>query len=185
MKEEFDIFNIYDGLERNNVMLLFKGELTPDLINSILHIVEEKITRSDTNLKIRKKVFNILVECLQNLYHHNQIRNSDMDSATEFPAGMIMVAEDDEGFSVMTGNFIAKEIVSTLQKKLEQINNLDREGLKELYSKVLGNGEMTAKGGGSLGLIEIARKSGEKLEYGFAPLDNMNNFFSLNVKVNY
>lgn len=185
MKEKFDIFDIYQGLDRNNVMLLFKGELTPDLINSILHIVEEKIYRSDTNLKIRKKVFNILVECLQNLYHHNQIRNSELETPTDFPAGMVMVAEDDDGYSVMTGNFIAKEIVSTLQKKLEEINNLDREELKALYSKVLGNGEMTAKGGGSLGLIEIARKSGKKLEYGFAPLDNMNKFFSLNVKVNH
>ncbi len=166
-------------------MLLFKGELTPDLINSILHIVEEKMNRSDTNLKIRKKVFNILVECLQNLYHHNQIKSSDIDANSDFPAGMVMVAEDDDGYSIMTGNFIASEVVSSLQKKLEEINDLDREGLKALYSKILDNGEMTKKGGGSLGLIEIARKSGEKLEFGFAPLNNMNNFFSLNVKVNH
>lgn len=185
MKEEFDIFDIYHGLEHNNVKLLFKGELTEDLINSILHIVEEKLIRADTNLKLRKKVFNILVECLQNLYHHNQISSTSLEQNNDFPAGIVMVAKDKEGYSIMTGNFIASEVVSSLQKKLEDINNLDRQGLKSLYSKVLDNGIMTMKGGGSLGLIEIARKSGEKLEYGFIPLNDMNNFFSLNVKVNH
>jgi hypothetical protein len=34
-----------------------------------------------------------------------------------------------------------------------------------------------------LGIIDIARKSGRKLEYGFVPLDEKNAFFSLNVNV--
>ena len=166
-------------------MLLFKGELTEDLINSILHAIELKLTDSDANLKIRKKVFNILVECLQNLYHHTEMNSDQEQQSKEVPSGMVIVANDDDGYSIMTGNFITNDSVSSLKTKLEYINKLDREDLKKMYQNVLNNGEMTLKGGGSLGLIEIARKSGKKLEYGFAPIDNMNNFFSLNVKVNH
>mgnify|MGYP007011867753 CR=1 FL=1 len=39
------------------------------------------------------------------------------------------------------------------------------------------------RGGGGLGMIDIARKSGGKLEYGFVPFDKDNAFFSLNVNV--
>ena len=55
--------------------------------------------------------------------------------------------------------------------------------LKSYYKEVLNNGEMSAKGGGGLGMIDIARKSGRKLEYRFDPIDDSFSFFSLHVKV--
>ena len=42
---------------------------------------------------------------------------------------------------------------------------------------------MSAKGGGGLGMIDIARKSGKKLDYKFDPVDDQFSFFSLNIKV--
>ena len=57
------------------------------------------------------------------------------------------------------------------------------DDLKVYYKEVLNNGEMSAKGGGGLGMIDIARKSGKKLEYKFDPIDNSYSFFSLNIKV--
>jgi hypothetical protein len=48
---------------------------------------------------------------------------------------------------------------------------------------VLNNGEMSLKGGGGLGMIDIARKTGEKLEYNFLEIDNKVSFFTLNIKV--
>jgi len=48
---------------------------------------------------------------------------------------------------------------------------------------VLNNGEMSDKGGGGLGMIDIARKTGEKLNYNFMPVDDSYSFFSLNIKI--
>jgi len=52
-----------------------------------------------------------------------------------------------------------------------------------LYKQVLTNGQVSDKGGGGLGIIDIAKKSGEKLDYGFMPVDDFNSFFSLNVSI--
>ena len=60
---------------------------------------------------------------------------------------------------------------------------MDKDALKVYYKEVLNNGEMSAKGGGGLGMIDIARKSGKKLEYKFDNVDNEYSFFSLNIKV--
>ena len=58
-----------------------------------------------------------------------------------------------------------------------------KEELKDYYKQVLNNGEMSLKGGGGLGMIDIARKTGQKLHYNFQNIDNKVSFFSLNIKI--
>jgi len=42
---------------------------------------------------------------------------------------------------------------------------------------------MSKKGGGGLGLIDIARRSGQKLQYKIREIDNDYSFFTLTVKI--
>ena len=65
-----DIYDFYDKMERNNIMLSFKGDVTSELLTSILQIMETKLDNMQEEPKTKKKVYNVLVECLQNLYHH-------------------------------------------------------------------------------------------------------------------
>lgn len=174
-----DIFDIYDKMERNNIMLSFKGSVTSELLTSILQIMETKLDSVDESPKIKKKVFNVLVECLQNLYHHID----EIPDHESYKSAIFMIGKKDDHYFILTGNFILSENVSTLKEKLDAINGMDKEQLKEHYKAVLNNGMMSNKGGGGLGMIDIARKSGQKLEYNFMPVDNINSFFSLNVKV--
>lgn len=184
MNDQFEIYDLYDRMERKNIMLSFKGELTAELLNSILSVVEEKLAHFDESASIRKKVFNVLVEVLQNLYHHRgaspifQSQNGSQTSSV-----IIMIAKNATGYSIFTGNFIENQNVGKLKNRLEEINSMSKADLKALYKSVLNNGVMSEKGGGGLGMIDIARKAGEKLEYGFIPFDDQNSFFSLNVKV--
>ena len=63
-------------MEKNNILLSFKGDITSALLTSILQIMENKMDNMNEEPKTKKKVYNVLVECLQNLYHH-------MDDATD------------------------------------------------------------------------------------------------------
>ncbi|MBL4593026.1 MAG: SiaB family protein kinase [Flavobacteriales bacterium] len=162
-------------------MLSFKGEVTSDLLTSILQIMESKMETLAEPPKIKKKVYNILVECLQNLYHH--LDDDDFKTKINEKSALFMIRKVDGEYSIMTGNFIASDNVEIMESRLDTINNMDKEELKVYYKEVLNNGEMSAKGGGGLGMIDIARKSGKKLEYNFDPIDNSYSFFSLNIKV--
>jgi hypothetical protein len=73
--------------------------------------------------------------------------------------------------------------VENLKSKLIRINGMTKEELKEYYKEVLNNDEFSSKGGGGLGMIDIARKSGQKLNFQFVPVDNNFTFFSLNIKI--
>ena len=176
------IHDFYDMMEKGNIMLSFKGEVTSDLLTSILQIMETKMETLDEPPKIKKKVYNILVECLQNLYHH--IDEDDKKTAQNEKSALFMIRKNEEGeYSIMTGNYMAVENMDLMKSRLDTINSMDKEELKVYYKEVLNNGEMSAKGGGGLGMIDIARKSGKKLEYDFADVDDKFSFFSLNVKI--
>ena len=58
-----------------------------------------------------------------------------------------------------------------------------KEQLKEYYKEVLSEGGFSDKGGGGLGMIDIARKSGQKLNYHFTEIDETFSFFNLNIKI--
>lgn len=177
-----EIHDFYNMMEKSNIMLSFKGEVTSDLLTSILQIMESKMETLEEPPKIKKKVYNILVECLQNLYHH--IDEDDIYTEQNEKSALFMIRKNENGdYSIMTGNYIAIENVDMMKGRLDKINAMDRDQLKVYYKEVLNNGEMSVKGGGGLGMIDIARKSGKKLEYNFAPVDDTVSFFSLNVQV--
>lgn len=177
-----DIYGFYDKMEQNNIVLSFKGDITSDLLTSILQIMEVKMDNFQEEPKIKKKVYNVLVECLQNLYHHMD------DAADEQPndkirSAILMIGRLESYYNIITGNYIKNENIPNLKQLLDNVNKLDKEELKEYYKQVLNNGEMSAKGGGGLGMIDIARKTGGKLNYDFTPVDQKYSFFSLNINI--
>jgi hypothetical protein len=182
MTEIQEIFDLYDSMERKNIMLSFKGDMSTDLLTSILQIIENKLDKFGESAKVKKRMFNILVECLQNLHHHIEAPPSNTPDDT--PSVIVMVAKNVTGYSIITGNFILSNNADMLKNRLEEINSMTKEEVKQLYKSVLADGKMSEKGGGGLGMIDIARKSDEKLDFGFIPFGDGSSFFSLNVKVN-
>lgn len=176
-----DLFDFYDKMERNNILLSFKGDITSELLTSILQIMESKMDNMQEDTKTKKKVYNVLVECLQNLYHH--MDEAPLDGGERQRSAIFMIGKLDGVYNVITGNYINNESVEGLKGRLDEVNALSKEELKEYYKQILNNGEMSLKGGGGLGMIDIARKTGQKLNYDFQPIDEKVSFFSLNIKV--
>src|SRR5690606_19820780 len=88
------IFDLYDELEKQRIMLSFKGDLSPDLISAILNLVEQKLVVTEPEHRIRKRVFNVVMECLQNLYHHNRSGTitKPEPAAPDERQGVVMIA---------------------------------------------------------------------------------------------
>lgn len=179
-----DIYELYQTMERENILLSFKGVVTSELLSSVLSIMESKMDYMEESPKMKKKVFNVLVECLQNLYHHIDDSDEFRDrNRIEAQSALFMIAKKDDSFVIRTGNYVETEQAEELKERLDQINGLDRDELKKLYQEVLSNGSMSDKGTAGLGMIDIARKSGNKLEYQFLPISEKQKFFCLNIKI--
>lgn len=175
-----DIYDFYERMKDHNVMVSFKGEITSNLLSSILISIESKLDIIEEFPRVKKKVFNVLVECLQNLYHHidncQELSREDNDA-------IFMLSSHSGYYNVYTGNYILTKHVPELKSRIDKVNELNKEELKSYYKEVLKSGQMSAKGGGGLGMIDIARKSGQKLEYSFMSLDDHSSFFTLKVRI--
>ncbi len=176
-----DIFDFYHNMERNNILLSFKGDITSELLTSILQIIESKMDTMHEEPRLKKKVYNVLVECLQNLYHH--MDETSGEGAATGRSAIFMIGKTNGAYHIITGNYLFNENVAGLKNRLDDVNSLSKEELKDYYKQILNNGEMSLKGGGGLGMIDIARKTGQKLEYDFLKVDDKFSFFTLNIKV--
>lgn len=177
-----DYLALYEKMRENNIMLTFKGEVTVDLVNSVLKIIEDRLDRIEEDRKTRKKVYNVLVECLQNLCNH--IETTDFEvKGYDSKTALLIIETDMHGYSVVTGNYVPTDKVDGLKARIDEINSVSKEELRELYKKILNNGQYSEKGGGGLGFIDIARKSGQKLKYSFQKVNEEIQFFSLQIDV--
>ena len=133
----------------------------------------------------KKKDFNVLVECLQNLYHHIDDFDKDnfLDASGNKKSAIFSISRNEDAYNIVTGNFIYTKNVEEVSKKIDHINSLDRDQLKAYYKEVLNNGVLSKKGGGGLGLIDIARRSGSKLDYNIREINEGFSFFTLTVKI--
>lgn len=157
--------------------------VTSELLTTILSIMESKMEAYDEKPKVKKKVFNVLVECLQNLYHHIDKDKASSDITTFDNSALLMIAKNTDNYQIMTGNYMETKYVKELQNKLDIVNSMDKAELKAYYKEILSNGDRSEKGTAGLGMIDIARKSGQKLEYHFMAFDDTMTFFSLTVKI--
>ena len=179
----FSIDNYLLDQANGNIILFYKGNVDSDVINNVLDTVEDKMVKVNVQSKLRKKIYNVLVESLQNLYHHVDRVPEDFEDQTSEKFGLLEVRKVDSGYKITTGNFVHTENIEKLEEKIKRINRSSHEELKELYKFILNHQRISAKGGGGLGLVDIARKTGNKLEYTFKEYNDEYSFFYLNILV--
>jgi len=179
----FDVNQLYAEICRKDVLYSFEGNISSGQINLILEEIEEKFMMESTCMRVRKKVYNIMVESIQNLFHHADDLPKDFSETLGQRYGMIVITREHGGFRVTAGNFVSSSNVQYLTEKIEKINSLSSDELKEMYKYILNYQKMSSKGGGGLGLIDIARKSDRKLEYKFYPYNANYYFYRLDIFV--
>ncbi|MDR3094944.1 MAG: SiaB family protein kinase [Bacteroidales bacterium] len=176
-----DINQLYVSVCGSDTFFTFRGEITSERINAILEDIEAKLANISSEVRMQKKVYNILVECLQNLYHHADTVPVDLIEQLGNNYGMVVLKKLDKGFSLKVGNFVVNDKVKFLSEKIEKLNSLSAEALKEMYKFILTYQKLSPKGGGGLGLIDIARKSNHHLKYYFYPYDDTYSFYELDI----
>ncbi len=168
-------------MNEGDVLLAYKGSITTELITNVLEVIESKLQDINTASTVKKKIYNVLVESLQNLFHHIDDLPEQIKDEFDARFGVLVVSKEEDFYRISTGNFVRSGKVKQLKDKINKINSLSREELKDMYKFVLNHQKLSAKGGGGLGLIDIAKKTGNKMEYSFLKYNSEFEFFNLNV----
>ncbi len=174
------VYDLHSIMLQKNLILVYEGEFTQEITKSVLSMAERNMDSVGEESNIKRKVFNVMVECLQNICKH-----ADEAPVTDSRnAAIFMIGKHDNEYIITSGNPIANDKIEPLSEKLALINSLDKEGLKALYKDIITKGgELSEKGGAGLGFVDMARKSGQKLEYDFHPVNDKTSFFSLKTTI--
>ncbi|RLD44867.1 MAG: hypothetical protein DRI86_06470 [Bacteroidetes bacterium] len=175
--------NTYEKFRKlmdNHIMLSFKGEITSDIITMVLQIMETRLDSVSEKGNVKKKIFNVLVECMQNLYHHSE---AEEPGNIDTRRAMLELFYDNDFYYILTGNYIKNDAIAALRDRIDRVNSLSKEDLRRYYREILDNNIISDKGGADLGMIDMARKSGQKLFYQFHDVNDSLSFFELRVKV--
>lgn len=182
--ESSTLTELRQEIEGREVLSSFEGEITESQLNAILQSVEARLESDEENPKKLRKVYNILVEALQNLYHHtDQYPDQSIGDGKKVKSVAFSLSRKDDEYFIICANYIYLENIASLKLKLDKINSLDKDGLRDFYKEILDNGQYSIYGGGGLGIIDIARKSGNKLDYTFQEVDTQFGVFILKIKV--
>lgn len=163
-----------------NLILVYEGEFTQEITKSVLAMAERNMESHGEASSIKRKVFNVMVECLQNICKYAQNLEDERNMVNN---AIFMIGKHDSEYFISSGNAIPNEMVENIAGRLEKINALDKQGLKEYHKFVLKNGELNEKGGAGLGFIDMARKSGKSLKFNFEPMNDALTFFSLTTTI--
>lgn len=173
------IHDLHRAMLSENLMLVYQGDFSQETIKCILSLGERTLEISGEDPVIRRKVFNVMVESLQNIVKHNE-PSADTEKAR---TAIFLIGRETDGYSISSGNPISKDRVPELKAALEEINNLDQSGLKQLYKDIIRGTTLSEKGGAGLGFVDMARKSGEKLSFDFPEISEAYCFFCLKINI--
>jgi hypothetical protein len=170
------IKKIRNKMMKERLMFVYRGVVTKDNSVPLLMLLEKEMENSEFGFVGRKRLFMFVLESLQNVSRHS-------NGSQHASMSLVIYSKENGGYTVTTGNVISSSNIGDLKKRLDEINNLESGEIRNVYRQMLSNSEFSKKGGAGLGLIEMAKKTGNKLDYDFVSLDNENSYFILSKTV--
>lgn len=176
------IYELHKTMLDKKLILVYEGEFTQDIVKSVLSMAERNMDSFGEASGVKRKVFNVMVECLQNICKHAVRMDEDGNVRNN---AIFIIGKNEDQYFITSGNAMHTHEVDSMIRRLAQINELDKDGLKKLYRNRLTEiDKLSPQGGAGLGFIDMAKKSGNKLSYHFEQFDDTHSFFSLKTVIN-
>jgi hypothetical protein len=157
------------------IMLVYEGEITQTITKAFSSMTEQKFEDSTDSPTTKKRVYHVMVECLQNVAKH---ADDEVAGASQFAGrGIFMISHTDDVYSVTTGNTIANDKIESIKLMIDKFNSLGPLEIKEEYKRMMKESRLSEKSGAGLGFIDIVKKTGNKIEYHFDKLNDNMSFF--------
>ena len=171
------IFKYHLSMEKYHIHIIYEGQIDETITAAFISLAEKNMSKKNEESKLIRKVYHIMVEFLQNMHKHAD--NPDKYDSLSNNRGIFLMASKDQGYVVLSGNFLLKEKIPALQDMLMKVNFMGTNEVKDFYQRKILNEGLSEKGGAGLGLVDIIRRAESKLEYRFENIDEKYSFFIL------
>ena len=171
-------------LDAKGIVFSFSGYLSEGILYSLGEALREKMTLEETDGPTIRRVFSVFVEQMQNIIRYSAEKLTGGDQrAVELSAGMVTIGMEQGKVFIVCGNIVLDSDVPRLRERLDFLKGLDKDAIKTYYREQLREAPEEGSRGATIGLIEIARRASEPIEYDFAPSEDGKTFFCLKVRI--
>lgn len=175
-----DHYRIKAENHQQGVIFSFNGFISEGILFALGDAIKKKLSLEEADATTVKRVFSIFVEQAQNIIRYSaETFAKDDQEVNRISSGLLTVGSEEGRFFVVCGNVMRKEDTSPLQERLRQIQGLDPAGIKADYLARMRNPEETSAKGANLGLLEIARRASEPIQFEFLDVDGTTTFFCM------
>lgn len=168
----------------NRIILDHTGVIQYETIGELIHAFKQEIHAQGVQTGTYKKVLLVMIESLENIMKHSECCSPDHAKVSHEYLPVFTIKKNTRQFVIASSNPIRKLNAVAFRNKLDYLNALDQQGLKDYYKETITNGQFTNRGGAGLGLIEMAKISGNKIIYEFLPLDENCDRFTMTITIN-
>lgn len=180
--EQHRALNVDEWLKdpyNGHIIYSYKGSVNAIVVSDCIQKLENCLLEYGENIVAKPKTaVNITIELSQNIFHHS-IPYFDQERF-----GAIKIIHLPNGLQLEFLNVLTKDKAILLGERIQQLNVLSKEELKKLHLLILSQNEYSVKGGGGLGLVDVARKTESKLVAEFYPFEKNNYLYLLKIHLN-
>lgn len=170
-------FEAHQIMSEKNTLIAFTGQFDHLLTTLLLLNIKNKLSVLESTSGIDRKVYSILVESIENVSKHSSKADKKQNIA------ILLLSKSEDKYTIVTGNHILNEEIPALQEKLEKVLKHNQAELKQLYREQILS-KRTDENNAGLGLIDMAIKSGNMIQYEFKTLSEDSSFYLLQIEIN-
>ncbi len=172
---------IREEITREGVMICFNGAFVHSIIEEIGSALRRYLEEEEEKRGAALDVFSVYIEQAQNV--RNYLARKRFSDVSHTNAIIVIGRNKDDRYVVSSGNIVETGDAKELAARLEAVRALDSDGLRKLFKARLRAETRDSNGGAGMGLIEIARRCTEPLQYAFHAVDEGHSFFCLTAVV--
>ncbi len=171
------LYQLYKTLSEKDIILSYTGPVSQNLLVDI----NVTLMNIEGIQKSSKKIFKLFVELAQNIERYSDQREF-VEGYREVGVGILVIFETANSYIISAGNLIEESKVEALKTQCEFISSLSSEEIKTYYHKELHAEHANSKGAG-IGIIDIARRTGNDFTFEFNEAAQDYSFFIINVTI--
>lgn len=170
-------FEVYQFMSEKNILVAFTGHFDHLVTTSLLKNIKSKLGELQSMTGIDKKVYNVLVESIENISKYT------LKNAHKHNIAMLLLCKGENNFTIITGNHVLNKDIPALKERLDRVIQLGQEDLKRMYREQMLT-KRTDENSAGLGIIDIAIKSKNQIKYDFKPLNDQTSFYLFQTEIN-
>jgi len=179
-----DHYRMKHESHRGGIIFSFNGFISECILFALGDALKKKMSLDETDASTMKRVFSIFVEQAQNIIRYSaETLVKDGQEVNRISSGLITVGSEDGRFFIVCGNVMHQKDAQALEARLEKVRGLDAAGIKAYYIEKIKDPVESASKGANLGLIEIARRASEPIQFDFMKIDELTTFYCMKVFV--